>query len=206
MSTKKSKPVARLRHLLLWYRREVAALCAVASIFCIVFALAPRPAKSTQVFVAASSLSAGTKLSAQDFTARDVPDEYLPEDVISDSSQLVGRTLTANLGSGTMLTNSVIFGSQQSSGSEKLVPFRVDDTQVVSLLKVGDVISVVANSSDGTSQTVASNVKVAALPEVETAEFGGAQTGALVVVSADEQTANALASASAQSKLGIVFG
>ena len=76
----------------------------------------------------------------------------------------------------------------------------------MSLLKVGDVISVVANSSDGTSQTVASNVKVAALPEVETAEFGGAQTGALVVVSADEQTANALASASAQSKLGIVFG
>lgn len=205
MSTKR-KTLERARHIILWYRREIAALCVAVSVFCVVYALAPKDPASSQVFVANHSLTAGAKLQASDYVEKQIPDEYLPADAIRDADQLAGLTLTANLGEGAVLTDSAVFGSQGSDSTEKLVPFRVEDQQVVSLLKVGDRISVVANSADGTSQTVATGVRVAALPQAESSDFTGAQSGALVVVSADEETANALAVASSQSKLGIVFG
>lgn len=158
--------------------------------------------------VAVRDLPAGTKLAADDLTIADLPLAFVPHSALSDPTLAVGRILVGPLTEGSVLTAANLLGSRGSDlgADERLVPFRVPDAATVALLQVGDRISVVGSTVDGGAVDLASNVRVAALPVAgESGTFGGSDSGALVVVACDPDTAARLAAASSQMRMAIVL-
>lgn len=196
----------KIRRLIRWRRRELAALTAALAVFAALRVLSPPTPQTSEVLVATHDLNAGTPLAASDVQTVPIPNEYLPHSALSEADSPLGRTLTANLTTGTVLTSAMVFSSQSSADEEKLVPLRFSDQAVVDLLKVGDIISVVATDQDGTSHQLASGVRVAALPNEQENTTFGSSTGALVVVATDAATATTLAAQAAVTTLGIVMG
>ena len=96
-------------------------------------------------------------------------------------------------------------GRETSSGDERLVPFRVPDAATVALLQVGDRITVVGSTMDGGVVDLATDVRVAALPVSQSSGLGGGESGGLVVVAANAETAARLAAASSQMRMAIVM-
>lgn len=128
----------------------------------------------------------------------------LPDEAILDVEQVLGKTVVAPLANGSILTSATLLGEPSASAGdgEQLVPIRVADTGVAALLRVGDHIRVIAVSFDGQQSVLANKVRVAALPQ----QTGSAvESGALIVVAADQTSATKLAGAAAQSKLGVVL-
>lgn len=200
----RSSWLSELLRALRWHRRKIAAGFAVIAVFATLSALTPVPNDVVDVVTAAKALPAGTKLGASDVKVRQVPRPLVPDEAITQPEQAHGRTLAASLTSGSILTSATILGeaSVAANPDEQLVPIRVADTGVVNLLRVGDHISVVAVSFDGKQSVLATRVRVAALPQQSNSSI---ESGALIVVAADQPTAAKLAGAGAQSKLGIVL-
>lgn len=196
----------KIRRFVRWRRRELAALTAALAVFTAIRALTPPTPQTSEVLVATHELTAGATLGAEDVQTIPIPNEYLPHSTLSQADSPLGRTLTANLTTGTVLTSAMVFSSQSAGDEEKLVPLRFSDQAVVDLLQVGDIISVVATDQDGTSHQIASGVRVAALPDGQDGGTFGSNTGALVVVATDAATATTLAAQAAITTLGIVMG
>lgn len=174
-------------------------------LFAILSVLTPAKPESTPVLVASHALTAGSTLTAADITTIEMPIELMPTEALSDPDEVVGRVLTATLTQGSVLTGAAVLSSRDmTEADERLVPFRVPDAATVALLHVGDRISVVGSSSDGGVIDIATDVRIAALPTTESGSLGG-ESGALVVVAADAETAAQLAAASNQMRMGIVM-
>ena len=187
-----------------WHRRKIAAGCAIIAVFATLSALSPSTADSVDVVTAAKTLPAGTKLTKNDVRIRRLPAWVLPDEAILDVEQVLGKTVVAPLANGSILTSATLLGEPSASAGdgEQLVPIRVADTGVAALLRVGDHIRVIAVSFDGQQSVLANKVRVAALPQ----QTGSAvESGALIVVAADQTSATKLAGAAAQSKLGVVL-
>ncbi|WIY82882.1 SAF domain-containing protein [Propionimicrobium sp. PCR01-08-3] len=195
----------RLARFLRWHRRGLGIAAAMVCLFAILSVLTPAKPESTPVLVASHALTAGSTLTAADITTIEMPIELMPAEALSDPDEVVGRVLTATLTQGSVLTGAAVLSSRDmTEADERLVPFRVPDAATVALLHVGDRISVVGSSSDGGVIDIATDVRIAALPTTESGSLGG-ESGALVVVAADAETAAQLAAASNQMRMGIVM-
>lgn len=200
---------SRLARAARWHRRALGIIAAMVCLFATLSVLTPDEPDSATVLVATRDLPAGTRLAEADVSPRQFPVALLPRGALSDPADALGRTLTGAVTSGSVLTDaSTLNGRSTDVGAdERLVPFRVPDAATVSLLQVGDIISVVGSGADGLVVDLASGVRVAALPAPGGAGgLGGGESGALVVVAADEQTAARLAAASTQMRMAIVLG
>lgn len=184
-------------------------MAAVVCLFAALSALAPPQPETASALVAARTLSSGSLVAEDDLRVVDMPVDLVPEGALADPSEVVGRTLTAALTTGSVVTTaSTLSGREGVAGpDERLVPFRVPDATTAALLQVGDRISVVGATVDGGAVDLATGVRVAALPAAaDSGSLGGGESGALVVVAADAQTAATLAAASTQMRMAIVLG
>ncbi len=192
--------ILRANRFIRWHRRSLAVVCSVAAIAAALHYLHPHPEPSSDVAIASHSLDAGTQISSGDIETISLPTRLLPEGVVT-SDQLKGRVIASVITKGTILTEAMLVGSSLASQSrEQLVPFRVSDADLISLLQVGDTISVLASQSDGSTTEIAHRVRVAALPDKSSTSSGGG----VIVVAASPKEAEAIATAATHMRMAFV--
>ncbi|MDF9715031.1 flagella basal body P-ring formation protein FlgA [Nocardioides sp. ChNu-153] len=189
------------------HRRALGAmLLGVAVLACVqAFAAPGRP--TTQVVVAARPVAAGVSLTAADLTTVTLPVEAAPPSSPA-LDDLVGRATASPIGEGEAVTETRLSSATTfATGSgEVAVPVRLPDPAMAALLRVGDVVDLVATAAeDGTTTTVARNVRVSALPQPVDDPGGELVSGRLVVFAADPGDALDIARAGAQDFLTIAF-
>jgi len=199
---------AKITQFVRWHRTGVALLALFVALLAGISALTSSETAGTPLVVAARDLSAGTVLSDQDLLVVTAPDDLRPDGCFRGPADLIGRPLSVGLTRGTPLTTAALNTSaltDQAAG-EMLVPFRVRDPDIVALLQVGDHLTIVTSTPEGTVMTVAEHVRVAQLPaQASSGVWGNSGTsGALIVVAAPSSIAGQLAAVSDQ-WLGVVI-
>lgn len=169
-------------------------------------AAAPEGPARSPVVTAAARLPGGTVLTAADLEVRDLVTADLPEGVRRDPAGLVGRTLTAPLPAGQVVTDLAVVGSRTGAASGHLLaPLRLADTGLTGLLRPGDLVDIIAADSQSTkAAVVATSVRVVTVPAVDQ-EDAAATPGALVLVEVDQATATELAQAAAAGPVSIAW-
>lgn len=170
-----------VRRAVLRRRRVLAALLAGVAVLLGVSAVATPPPATVPVLVAARDLPAGAEVGDDDVvTARFAPGTA--PDGLAEAPQ--GRVLAAPLRRGEPVTEVRLVGEAMTEGRPDLValPVRLPDPAAVALLEVGDELDLHAvDPQDGTTEQVASDVAVLAIPAASP-DDGSGVPGRLVVV------------------------
>ncbi|GAB3622945.1 hypothetical protein GCM10027418_10270 [Mariniluteicoccus endophyticus] len=200
-----------LARLLARHRRALAALAAGLAVASAVGVAAPAPPPTRSVVVAARPVAAGSALTADDVRVARFPDGLVPADAVGDPAEVVGRPAVVALGTGTPVTGAVVVSPSalRARPGHALVPVRLADPQMTSLVRVGDRVDVLAMSGEATpARIVARGARVAALPSTGSggSPFGGDDTrGPALLFEVESETAPVLAQAGATTRLGIVL-
>lgn len=188
-----------MRRVLLRRRRVLAALCLGAAVFAALRVVSPAPERTVEVLVAAHDLDAGSVLAEVDLELKEWPADTVPSGVTS-STEAVGRTVTGPIRAGEPVTDVRLVGASLLEGypDREAVPVRIPDLDVVSLLRVGDRIDLLATDPrTGDTLRIGEALPILALPhEGSPAQANGAD-GALVVVGTTPEMSENVASASA---------
>ncbi|MEU8269624.1 Flp pilus assembly protein CpaB [Sphaerisporangium sp. NPDC049002] len=205
---------AALRAVRVLNRRRRLVAVVLAAMATASVGLAMRPAPSTEVLAAARDLRAGT-LSASDLTVALIPDAAVPDGALRPGAPVAGRVLAAPARRGEPLTDVRLLGPSliDAYGPGMLAtPVRITDAGSARLLRVGDVIDVIAAAAqwddaalDPRTATVAQAVTVMALPRSAGAEDSMTESGALVVLATTPEQAARLAQAGTGSRLSITI-
>ena len=192
-----------------WHRGGVALLALFVAVVAGLSALLPSPVGEVSLVVAARALPPGVPLTEADLSVMAVEPSVVPDGAYQAVDELVGRPLSVGVTRGTPITSAVMTADALTdhAADEVLVPFRVRDPDVVALLRVGDRLTIVTSTSEGTLQTVAEHVRVAQLPPGSTGGLlsgGSTSSGALIVVAAPRDVAAQLAGAGSQ-WLGVII-
>jgi pilus assembly protein CpaB len=171
----------------------------------LVAAWRPASTASTTVVVARHDLPAGTTLSASDLTGAEYPPALVPDGALPTIQDAVGATLTAAVRQGEVLTDLRAqsgFSNSLAPG-EAAAPIRVADGGVAAVLRVGQVVDVVATGTNTAARTLVSGARVIAVPDA------GARTdplsGALIVLAVPSPVAASVVGANAQASLSVVL-
>ncbi len=195
-----------VRHQFRRRRRLIAAALAASAVVAGVRAIAPPPPDTVDVLVAARDLPSGTLLADDDLVARTYPAELAPLDA---SAAATGRVLAAPMGRGEVLTDVRVVGPALAAAAagDTVLPVRLPDAGMATLLRAGDLIDLVATDpGTGVTTVVARDVTVLATPTgIPDGPAGGAG-GALVVFSATASEATAIASAALSQYLTVAWG
>jgi len=184
-----------VRHQLRRRRPLIAAVLAAAACLAGLRTLAPPPADTVDVLVAARDLPSGTRLDDDDLVLRAFPTELAPPDA---STAAAGHVLAGPIGRGEVLTDVRVVGPglAQAQPGETILPVRLPDAGMATLLRPGDEIDLVATDpGTGASTVVARDVTVLATPTGAPEGPAGGSGGALVVVSASAEEAIDITSA-----------
>ena len=185
-----------VRHQLRRRRRLIAfALTAVAALAAL-RTLAPPPAETVEVLVAARDLPSGALLSADDVVARQWPADLVPARAAAAPT---GRVLAAPIGRGEVVTDVRLVGPglALAQPGETIVPVRLPDAGMATLLRTGDTVDLLATDpGTGEASLVARDVTVLATPTGVPEGPAGGSGGALVVVGATATEATTIAGAS----------
>jgi flagella basal body P-ring formation protein FlgA len=156
---------------------------------------------------ARTELAGGTVLSASDISVERVAAADVPEGVVTDPADLVGRTLAAPVAKNQMMTLLATTTARGAvSPGHVIAPLRLADAAQAALLQPGDVVDVVAaDSAAEQAAVIAASARVITVPEVPDDRASPAPEGALVLVDVDAQTATALAQAAASGALSIFW-
>lgn len=196
-----------VRRAVLGRRRQLAAVCAALAVAFGLRAVAAPPPPTVEVAVAARALPAGTVLADGDLTTVDLPPDAVPDDLLQTPT---GRVLAGPVARGEPVTGVRVVGSDLARegllGSGLVaVPVRMPDAGAVDLLRLGDLLDLVATDPQaGTSEVVATGVPVVALPgAVEESAAGplGQPGGRLVVLGVPESQVTTVSAAAASAFL-----
>lgn len=147
------------------------------------------------MLVAARDLPSGTRLGDDDLVVRAFPAELAPGDA---TTAAVGRVLAAPIGRGEVLTDVRVVGPglALAQPGETILPVRLPDAGMATLLRPGDEIDLVATDpGTGDSTVVAYDVTVLATPTDVPDGPAGGSGGALVVVGTSAEEAIDVSSA-----------
>ncbi|MGJ6980773.1 SAF domain-containing protein [Aestuariimicrobium soli] len=193
-----------------WHRRTLAALVAGLAVLGALSVLRPPDPVTAPVVVAAHDLSPGTRLAAADLRIAHVPPEFIPAGAPTTTDEVIGLVLVVPLPGRSVVTTAVTLGTRQTRPGEVLVPFRLSDPSVAALLKVGDLVNVVAQSTDGGSATIATGARVTALMTDEQAAgplgTGSSSEPGVIVIATDPASAARVAAASSTDGLAVTLG
>lgn len=163
-------------------RRLLAALLTgVAALVGMRTVTAP-PEPTVAVLVAAHDLPAGTTLTADDLTSVRFRPGSQPDGLAVDP---VGELVASPVRRGEPLTDARLLGSRLVGSHPGMVatPVRLPDAAMVSLLRAGDLVDVLAADPQGGPTTVvASDALVLAVPAVSEDVAADALPGRLVVL------------------------
>lgn len=194
-----------VRRAVLSRRRPLAAVCVALAVVAGVNAARPAPPPTVAVRVAAHDLVSGTVLRPDDLVVRHYPAAVAPLGSVTDA---VGRTLAGPVRAGEPVTDVRLVSPSLAAGypGRFLVPVRIADADVVSLVRVGDQVDVVAaDPRRGDAFAVAVDVPVVALPATAADVTGAAPlSGRLVVVAALPSEVDHIAGAAASDLLTLV--
>jgi Flp pilus assembly protein CpaB len=218
MTTSSTSPLAgarlrlrALRRAVLVRRRPLAALCAAVAVLAGLRVTAAPPPVTEAVPVAARDLPAGLPLGASDVETAHFPTGTAPAGVADDA---VGRVLASPLRAGEPVTDVRLAGPSLVATHPGLaaLPVRLPDAGVVSLLRAGDEVDLLATDpAAGTSSVLATEVLVLAVPAAEAAggptgaPAAGALSGRLVVVGVPPHQLEEVTAASVSQFLTVAF-
>lgn len=224
-------PLRDLRRAVARHRRLAVAALLAAAVTLALDLVAPSPAATTPVLVAARDLAAGVALGPADLTVRRVPAAARPDGALAGAAPALGRVLGAAARRGEVITDLRLVGAPlaaQYGPDVVATPVRLADADAVGLLRPGDRIDVVAASAgdlgtapDGSEATsadgggsgrslddvatvLAADVPVVTVPVTGVDGLGGGE-GALVLLATDRRVALALAGAAVTSRLTFVL-
>lgn len=195
----------RLRRLLLARRRLLAAVTAAFAVLVGLQATAPTPPPSRMVVTAAHDLPAGVPVAPDDLALTPFSPGTVPSGAATTRESLVGRTTTGPVRAGEPITDVRLVSGSLLEGYPGRVaaPVRIGDAGSVALLRIGDLVDVIAADPQGRREAalVAGGVPVVALPRAADTALA---SGGLVVLAVTEDTAQALAAASVAAYLSVV--
>lgn len=205
-------PLVSLRRAVAWHRRKLAVLAALAAVLCTIAATSPADPPTVPVVVATRDLAGGHMLTANDLRIERYPSALAPSDALTDPTQIEGRVLIGTAGRGTPIGQAAVVAPRELSPGvgRSMVPVRLDDPAVVGLLRVGDLIDVLATGSgDAPSRTIAAGARVLAFPAQESGPgplgATGGPPGRLVLLEVSPGEATELVTAESRDRLAIVL-
>jgi Flp pilus assembly protein CpaB len=184
-----------VRRVVLARRRPLAAALAAGAVLAGVHELRPPPPAVQTVLTAARDLPAGTRLGADDVAPVDYRTGTVPSGV---ARAAVGRVLAAPVRAGEPLTDVRFVGPALAAAypGSVVVPVRLPDAGMASLLRAGDRIDLVAADPQGSvARLVADDLTVVALPPAVDDAAAAGLPGRLVVLAVPEGAREALAQA-----------
>ena len=188
--------------LIVRYRRSIAATLAGLGTLIALSIVIPSPGSQTKVLVATGALSAGTTLTASDFTQKTLPDDLAWSTLQGDPVELVGRVLAHSLSPNQPISSSDLIGSGLLiglPGNYVAVSLPVNASTSTSLLNVGNVIDVYGSSNDGfnTGVLIASRARILVIPASgKSSMFTSGSTTSSIIVGVDSAAAISIAGSS----------
>jgi Flp pilus assembly protein CpaB len=201
----------RLHRFVVLRRRWLAAGLACLAVLVGLRGTDPPPPPTRSVVVAARDLPGGGALGAGDLVVRRLPADAVPSGATAVVADLAGRTLAAPVRAGEVLTDRRVVAPSLVAGYPGLVavPVRVAEAGVLRLLRVGDVVDVVAAPVDGSGRAwvAAPSARVVVVPEPDERDASAADTvgGGLVVVAVTPDQALGLVGAASARLLTVTW-
>lgn len=190
-------------------RRILAGLCSVAAVM--LFLREDPERARISVVVATRDLAPGHLLAPADLRLARLPPGAAPDGAETDPAEVAGAVLTAALRPGEVLTDVRIVGprlAEVATGSRdaRIVPIRLADSAITEILRAGDRVDVVAadTTDPSSAATLAEDAAVVLVPEPPR-EPGAGRAGPVVLVALDSRRAAAVAAASLNSALTVIF-
>ncbi len=195
--------VRRVRRPLVRHRRLIAATLAAGAVFCLARVVAPAQPEVSAVVVAARDLTGGTVVRADDVRTVQMPPDVVPAGAFSAEAAALGASVAAPMRAGEPLTDRRVLGAALIDGypaGTVASPVRIEDADVVALLRPGDRIDLYAPTGDsGLAARIVTDAVVMMLPRADETSRGGA----LVVLAVSQAEAAEIAEASSSSMLSV---
>lgn len=172
--------------------RKTIAYCLIAIV---VYSLVDKIANNfatKDVVVASQNLVSGTILDNSDLKISRIPISAIAPNALT-KDQIVGKMLTSSIQENEQITSSRIISESQNNQNQRIVGIRINDSEVASILKPGNLVDVVKlNNSQGVfGGLIASKVQVVAIAEKKSSF--GSNAGLVVLVSTTTNDALKLA-------------
>jgi Flp pilus assembly protein CpaB len=163
-----------LRRRLLVHRRAFAALFAGLAVLVAVRTVQPPAVPTVEVWTAARDLPSGTVVSDGDLARVRFAPGSVPDRVLTERRTMLGRTVAAPVRRGEPITDTRLVARPLLAAypGQVATPVRLTDSAVVDLLRVGDVLDLVAAEPDGRApaRVVSSGATVVAIPKAHDSE------------------------------------
>lgn len=205
-------PLASVGRAVSWHRRKLAVLAALIAVLCTISAISPADPPTVPVVVANRDLAGGHTLSGDDLRVARFPTALAPAGALTDPAQIEGRVLIGMTGRGTPIGQGAVVAPRELSPGigRSMVPIRLDDPAVAGLLRVGDVIDILATGSgDAPSRTIAAGARIVAFPAHETGSgplgASSGPPGRLVLLEVSPAEATELVGAESRDRLAVVL-
>jgi pilus assembly protein CpaB len=183
-------------------------VAAIAAVLTGLSAASPEGPEMVTVVKARSQLPGGTVLSTRDLMLDPVVASDVPEGVLTDPNDLVGKTLAAPVAENQMMTMLSTTAPHAGVAPGRVIaPLRLADAAVAALLRPGDVVDIVAADSQGEhgATVVAAGARVITVPQAPDDGVGPSPEGGLVLIDVDSHTAVIVAQAAGSGALSIVW-
>lgn len=134
-------------------RRAIALLVFFSAVGMTAYETATPKSGYTRVVVSARAIPAGSSLSEQDVTLKDMPRDLVPAAAVTDPEAARGRSLALGMAPGEILTEQRMVGpslarSLTGASESKIVAITLADAGIVSALRSGDSVDIVS-TADG---------------------------------------------------------
>jgi Flp pilus assembly protein CpaB len=165
----------------------------------------------TEIVVATHDIASGVELTAADVRLENRTAATVPDGAQSDVDVVIGATLAGPARRGEILTDVRVLGprlAESVAGPDaRIVPLPLADGAVLDLVRPGDVVDVLAASSDAGTESRPHLVATNAVVVLVSAKPKGAGNGSdrVVLVAVDAHTANEVAAAALLQTVTLTF-
>jgi hypothetical protein len=203
----KANPITALVRFLTIHRRLVAAVAAMACVFALASIASGRDQTLVTVVVTADRVGAGHMLAEADLTTLGVPTQVVPDGALVWPADAIGRMLSGTLPRGAILTAEALVAEsgRGTTPGHLILPVHLAQTDVLKLIHAGDRIALLITDMTTQETSIAEDVLVVAIPEVETSGFLGASTPDYLLVDVPNNVATLLAGASVTSTVTVAL-
>nr|WP_240394028.1 SAF domain-containing protein [Corynebacterium lactis] len=176
----------------------IAVLAAAVTIGTLDY-LAPE-AGFVRVAVTARSLQAGHTLTQADIATKDFPRDLVPSDAYREAEEVLGKTLAIPVSAGELISPTRMVGPTLADAlagqpDSKIVAVEPDETGVVSVLRAGDIVDIIAAATE----------KGAAAPLAHRARVVNIVDKKIVLIALPSGAAEVVAAASLSSPLTLLI-
>lgn len=193
----------RIIDLVRWHRRGLAAVIAGVAVFSGLSAVTRSDAADlVTVVVATRLISAGSTVAEGDVRAARMPSQAVPDGVLTDVRDAVGRVAGSGLRSGQMLTDLSLVGGTSGDGSVVL-SIKLDNPELAALAPPGTRVTLYATTS---AEPVVSHVLVVAVPAAAGGGIFSGTSSSVLLVRVTTEEAGRLTRAMSTSTMTLAIG